>query len=121
MRRASRFLKRKRELVLGWTLAVSSIGGIFVTEVYNFIGDNRMSLFEFSVADGFDKHATWRYTLLTGLIPGILIALLLPFVLSSCAPSAVKLIVSPPTPWPPPIATSYVEPLVQFSVHETSK
>ena len=72
--------KRKRELVLGWTLAVSSLGGIFVTEMYNFIGDHRMSLPAFPIAEGFDAHATWRYALLTGLIPGLMIAVLLPFV-----------------------------------------
>ncbi len=72
--------KRKRELVLGWTLALSSLGGIFVTEMYNAIGDMRQSLPAFSVGEGFDSHATWRYTLLTGLIPGFLIAVLLPFV-----------------------------------------
>jgi MFS family permease len=70
--------KRKRELVIGWTLAISSLGGIFVTEVFNFIGDNRHSLPAFPI--GVDSHATWRYTLLTGLIPGLMIAVLLPFV-----------------------------------------
>src|SRR5262245_57778031 len=70
--------KRKRELVIGWTLAVSSLGGIFVTEVFNFIGDHRQSFPAFPV--GADPHATWRYSLLTGLIPGLMIAVLLPFV-----------------------------------------
>src|SRR5438105_8134271 len=70
--------KRKRELVIGWTLAVSSLGGIFVTEVFNFIGDHRHSFPAFPV--GADAHATWRYSLLTGLIPGLMIAVLLPFV-----------------------------------------
>src|SRR5262249_33945662 len=70
--------KRKRELVIGWTLAVSSLGGIFVTEVFNFIGDHRQSFPAFPI--GADPHATWRYSLLTGLIPGLMIAVLVPFV-----------------------------------------
>ena len=51
--------KRKRELVIGWTLAISSLGGIFVTEVFNFIGDHRQSFPAFPI--GADAHATWRY------------------------------------------------------------
>lgn len=71
--------KRTRELVIGWTLACASLGGIFVTEVYNLI-----------VADLKDhpegvswlpvQAAAWRYTLLTGLVPGALILLFMPFV-----------------------------------------
>jgi MFS family permease len=72
--------KRRRELVVGWTLAISSLGGVFVTEMFNFIGDHRQEFPSFHIADGFDSHATWRYTLLTGLIPGMMIAALLPFV-----------------------------------------
>jgi hypothetical protein len=29
--------KRTREMVIGWTLATASLGGIFVTLAYNFI------------------------------------------------------------------------------------
>src|SRR5262249_44541420 len=32
------------------------------------------------VPEPFDQHAFWRYTLLTGLVPGVLILLLMPFV-----------------------------------------
>lgn len=72
--------KRTRELAIGWTLATASLGGIFVTEVYNIIVANAASLPPLPVADGFNPHAAWRYTLLTGLIPGALILFLLPFV-----------------------------------------
>lgn len=71
--------KRTREVVIGWTLAMASLGGILVTEVYNLIVDYLKAHPEgingFPVAP-----AAWRYTLLTGLIPGALILVLLPFV-----------------------------------------
>src|SRR5204862_5948623 len=61
--------KRQREIAIGWTLAFASLGGILVTEVFN------------EIAAFFRQHpegaswmpvpaAAWRYTLLTGLIPG---------------------------------------------------
>jgi len=77
--------KRTREMAIGWTLATSSLGGILVTEVYNWIVPNAASLPALPVASGFDPHAPWRYTLLTGLIPGAAILLLLPFVPESWA------------------------------------
>ena len=71
--------KRKREIVIGWTLACASLGGIFVTEVYNliiaFVRDNPGGASWLPV-----QVAAWRYTLLTGLVPGALILLLMPFV-----------------------------------------
>ena len=71
--------KRKRKLAIGWTLACASLGGIFVTEVYNeivtFLRDNPDGVSWLPV-----QAAAWRYTLLTGLIPGALILLLMPFV-----------------------------------------
>ena len=71
--------KKQRELAIGWTLACASLGGIFVTEVFN------------EIVSGLREHpdgaswipvpaAAWRYTLLTGLIPGALILVLMPFV-----------------------------------------
>src|SRR5205807_4591122 len=33
--------KRTRELVIGWTLATASLGGILVTEAYNLIVDGQ--------------------------------------------------------------------------------
>jgi MFS family permease len=77
--------KRTREMAIGWTLATASLGGILVTEVYNLIVANAGSLPALPVGDGSDPHAAWRYTLLTGLIPGALILVLLPFVPESRA------------------------------------
>ena len=77
--------KRTREKAIGWTLAFASLGGIFVTEVYTGIVRNATSLPALSVGDGFNPHAAWRYTLLTGLIPGALILVLMPFVPESRA------------------------------------
>lgn len=74
--------KHQRERAIGWTLACASIGGLFVTIVFNFIvayvrehGD--IAWLPHS-ADG--ASPAWRYTLLTGLVPGALILVLMPFV-----------------------------------------
>ncbi|MGL6073044.1 MAG: MFS transporter [Fimbriiglobus sp.] len=77
--------KRTREKVIGWTLACASLGGILVTEVYSEIvaiaKTNPDALPKLPFPEGFDPTNTaWRYTLLTGLIPGALILLMMPFV-----------------------------------------
>ena len=76
--------KRTRELVIGWTLACASLGGIFVTEVYSLIVEglkhNPAGAAWLPV-----QAAAWRYTLLTGLVPGALILLFMPFVPESQA------------------------------------
>ena len=76
--------KRTRELVIGWTLACASLGGIFVTEVYNEIlsaAKTPGTLPHIQFPEGHKPdNVAWRYTLLTGLVPGALILLLLPFV-----------------------------------------
>ena len=72
--------KRSRERAIGWTLAFASVGGILVTEVYGLIVRYRTQLPELPVPSGFDPHAAWRYTLLTGLVPGAIILTTLPFV-----------------------------------------
>ncbi|HJZ59307.1 MAG TPA: MFS transporter, partial [Gemmataceae bacterium] len=76
--------KRTRELVIGWTLAFASLGGILVTEVYNLIvaaAQTPGNLPHIPFPEGHDPaNVAWRYTLLTGLIPGALILLLMPFV-----------------------------------------
>lgn len=72
--------KRTREKVIAWTLAAASLGGILVTEVYKGLVAIAKDLPAMPVPEGFDAHAAWRYTLLTGLIPGALILLMLPFV-----------------------------------------
>jgi MFS family permease len=76
--------KRTREIVIGWTLATASLGGILVTEAYN-------EIVEFARTPGLlpampfpsghlPDNVAWRFTLLTGLIPGAAILLLMPFV-----------------------------------------
>jgi len=76
--------KRTRELAIGWTLATASLGGILVTEVYNGIVEAARTpgrLPELPFPNGhLPDNVAWRYTLLTGLIPGALILLLIPFV-----------------------------------------
>lgn len=74
--------KKQRELAIGWTLACASVGGILVTEVFN-----EIVVFFRHHPEGMPwlndlgiKPAAWRYTLLTGLVPGALILLLMPFV-----------------------------------------
>ncbi len=71
--------KRQRELAIGWTLACASLGGILVTEVFNeilaYMRANPEGVSWLPV-----PAAAWRYTLLTGLVPGALILVLMPFV-----------------------------------------
>jgi MFS family permease len=76
--------KRTRELVIGWTLACASFGGILVTQVYIMIvaaAQNPDSLPVIPFLEGHDpNNMAWRFTLLTGLIPGAMILMLMPFV-----------------------------------------
>jgi MFS family permease len=75
--------KRTRELVIGWTLAAASLGGILVTEAYNEIVElarhAHLPAIPFP-AGHLPDNIAWRVTLLTGLIPGAAILLLMPFV-----------------------------------------
>jgi MFS family permease len=76
--------KRTREIVIGWTLATASLGGILVTEAYNLIVDAAQTpgvlpALPFPGAY-MPENVAWRFTLLTGLIPGAAILLLMPFV-----------------------------------------
>jgi MFS family permease len=74
--------KQQRERAIGWTLACASLGGILVTEVFNeivgFLKANPEGL-SWLTSIGIAP-TPWRYTLLTGLIPGIMILILMPFV-----------------------------------------
>lgn len=72
--------KRQKARALGWTQAFASLGGIAVTAVAAWINQNASSLPALPVPDVFNPHAGWRYLLITGLLPAIPIALLLPFV-----------------------------------------
>jgi MFS family permease len=70
----------RKQKVLGWTQAFASLGGLFVTGVNGWILKHASALPALPLPEPFNGHADWRYTLLTGLIPAIPIALLLPFV-----------------------------------------
>jgi hypothetical protein len=65
---------KRRELVIGWTQAFSSIGGIMVTGAYYLAVTWGPSLPE--VRGG---HEAWRYTLMSGLIPAIPLIVIRPF------------------------------------------
>ncbi len=72
--------KRMKELALGYTQAFASVGGLLVTGINVWIIGHANELPALPVPEIFNTHATWRYTLLTGFLPAIPIALLLPFV-----------------------------------------
>ena len=75
--------KRTREIIIGWTLATASLGGILVTEAYNEIvrlaREGHLPVIAFPEGH-IASNVAWRFTLLTGLIPGAAILLLMPFV-----------------------------------------
>ncbi len=72
--------KRARELAIGWTQAAASIGGLVVTAANALAQKYADQLPAIPVPEPFDAHASWRYTLTTGLVPGLLILVFLPFV-----------------------------------------
>ncbi len=72
--------KRQKELVLGGTQAFASVGGLLVTTANIFSVKYAAILPALALPEPFNAHATWRYTLMTGLLPAIPIALMLPFV-----------------------------------------
>ena len=71
---------RRKKIVLGTTQAFASLGGILVTAMSAWIIAHANALPALQLPEIFNAHATWRYTLFTGLLPAIPIALLLPFV-----------------------------------------
>jgi MFS family permease len=72
--------KRQRELVVGWTQAFASVGGLLVTEVSSIIGELVRHDMLPPLGVGDPTNPAWRYTLMTGLVPAVLIVALLPFV-----------------------------------------
>ena len=66
--------QRQREHVLGWTQAFSSAGGLLITGIYFLITDWAPSLPAI-----YGGHSTWRYTLISGLIPAIPLMIIRPF------------------------------------------
>ena len=83
--------KRQREIAIGWTLACASLGGIFVTMVFQSIVAYMKNHPEGIKLLPLPTDVAWRYMLLTGLIPGALILLLMPFVPESGVWKAKKL------------------------------
>src|SRR5262249_49843939 len=72
--------KRQRELAVGWTQAFASVGGLLVTGVSAGIGSLVQNRVLPTLPVGDPPSPAWRFTLMTGLIPALPIALLLPFV-----------------------------------------
>jgi MFS family permease len=71
---------RQRKLAVGWTQAFASVGGLLVTSVSAGIGALSQNNVLPALPIGNPSNMAWRYTLMTGLLPAVLIALLLPFV-----------------------------------------
>jgi MFS family permease len=73
----------RRERVLGYTQAFSSLGGVMVATANAFCVAYAASLPEiggFGFGEGIqDPHAPWRYTLMSGVIPAIPLILIRPF------------------------------------------
>lgn len=74
--------KKQRERWLGITQAFASLGGVLVTAISIWISANMKILPHIGLPAGLGSSdpSTWRYLLMTGLLPAIPIALLLPFV-----------------------------------------
>jgi MFS family permease len=72
--------KRTREKAIAWSLAAASLGGLLVTMVDYGLGEMAKDLPAIPTASEASAHAPWRYTLISGLIPGAMILLLMPFV-----------------------------------------
>ena len=71
---------KRREAVLGYTQAFSSIGGIMVTGMYALIVTYADSL---PAING--EHVAWRYTLMSGVIPALPLIIVRPFLPESPA------------------------------------
>ncbi|MGE3806724.1 MAG: MFS transporter [Gemmataceae bacterium] len=76
----------QRERVLGYTQAFSSIGGLLVAVMFGLINNIHDSLpaiqlpgFLSGLGTIANEHATWRYTLMSGLIPALPLIIIRPF------------------------------------------
>ena len=74
--------KKQKEKWLGITQAFASLGGVCVTMMSVWISRHGADLPHLGLPAGLGSNdpASWRYLLMTGLLPAIPIALLLPFV-----------------------------------------
>ncbi len=70
---------KRREKVLGYTQAFSSLGGLLVAVVSGLLVKYAASLPALSFEGVADPHAAWRYTLMSGVIPAIPLILIRPF------------------------------------------
>ena len=72
---------QRREKVLGYTQAFSSLGGLLVATVNGWAVKFQASLPAIAALDPatFNPHAPWRYTLMSGVIPAIPLILIRPF------------------------------------------
>jgi MFS family permease len=78
---------KRREKVLGWTQAASSLGGILVATANGLCVAYAQSLPSLNAfgLDLTDPHAPWRYTLMSGVLPAIPLILIRPFLPESPA------------------------------------
>jgi len=79
---------KRRERVLGYTQAFSSLGGLMVAVVSGLLARYAASLPALAALAGddiADPHAAWRYTLMSGVIPAIPLILIRPFLPESPA------------------------------------
>ena len=74
---------KRREAVLGYTQAFSSVGGLLVTGCLRLLAANADSL---PAMHG--GHEAWRYTLMSGLIPAMPLIIIRPFLPESPALAA---------------------------------
>jgi MFS family permease len=87
----------RREKVLGYTQAFSSIGGFLIAFANGLAVKYAASLPAVGMPDALglghvsDVHAAWRYTLMSGIIPAIPLILIRPFLPESPAWQAKKL------------------------------
>lgn len=74
--------KKQKEKWMGITQAFASLGGVFVTLVSVWINKHGAEMPHIGLPAGLGSNdpSTWRYLLMTGILPAIPIALLLPFV-----------------------------------------
>lgn len=79
--------KKQKEKWLGITQAFASLGGVFVTMMSSWINQHGGDMPHIGLPAGLGSAdpSTWRYLLMTGILPAIPIALLLPFVPESQA------------------------------------
>jgi MFS family permease len=72
--------KRQRERAIAWSLAAASLGGLLVTVVDQWIVAQAPTFPALKTFNGEMSQSPWRYTLISGLVPGLAILLLMPFV-----------------------------------------